>query len=270
MRIHPSAKIHQSAIISSGAKIGLNCEIGPFSVIGSEVVLERDVLVKSHVVISGDTKIGSGSIIFPFASIGEIPQDLKFTGEKTKLIIGKRNKIRENVTMNPGTEGGGGVTLVGNDCLFMTGAHVGHDACLGDRIVVANQSAVAGHCQIDDDVIIGGLSGVHQFVRIGKGAIIGALTMVANDVIPYGMVAGERGKLRGLNIIGLKRRGLSKSAIAEIKLHFDNLFAGKKSLRENAKLMSNKDFHNLEINEILNFVLEHSDRSFLGREKIIE
>ena len=139
MKFHESTKIHPSALISDGAEIGSNCEIGPFSVIGNEVVLKDNVLVKSHVVISGQTTIGSGSIIFPFASIGEIPQDLKYSGEKTKLIIGERNKIRENVTMNPGTKGGGGVTLVGDDCLFMTGAHVGHDARLGDRIVIANQ-----------------------------------------------------------------------------------------------------------------------------------
>ena len=267
MKFHESTKIHPSAIISDGAEIGSNCEIGPFSVIGNEVILKDNVLVKSHVVISGQTTIGSGSIIFPFASIGEIPQDLKYSGEKTKLIIGERNKIRENVTMNPGTKGGGGVTLVGDDCLFMTGAHVGHDARLGDRIVIANQSAIAGHCQIDDDAIIGGLSGVHQFVRIGKGAIVGALTMVANDVVPYGMVTGERGKLRGLNIIGLKRKGLSRTAITEIKLHFDNLFHGENSLRENAKRISNCKLDNLEIDEILKFVLENSDRSFLGMEK---
>ena len=267
MKIHESAKIHPSAIIDNGAIIGSNCQIGPFSVIGGQVNLQSDVLVKSHVVISGNTTVGSNSIVFPFASIGEIPQDLKYDGEKTKLIIGKRNKIRENVTINPGTEGGGGVTVIGNDCLFMTGAHIGHDAWLGDRIVIANQSAIAGHCQVDDDVIIGGLSGIHQFVRIGRGAIIGALTMVTNDVVPYGMVTGERGKLRGLNIIGLKRKGLSKTAITEIKLHFDNLFYGESSLKENAKWISNCNLDNLEIDEILKFVLENSDRSILGMEK---
>ncbi len=155
MKVHDSAKIHPSAIINTGAKIGSNCEIGPFSVIDGGVILQQNVVIKSHVVISGNTTIGSDSIVFPFASIGEIPQDLKYNGEETKLIIGKRNKIRENVTMNPGTKGGGGVTLIGNDCLFMTGSHIGHDACLGDRIVVANQSAIAGHCQIGDDAIIG-------------------------------------------------------------------------------------------------------------------
>lgn len=267
MKIHESAKIHPSAIIDNGAIIGSNCQIGAFSVIGGQVNLQSDVLVKSHVVISGNTTVGSNSIVFPFASIGEIPQDLKYDGEKTKLIIGKRNKIRENVTINPGTEGGGGVTVIGNDCLFMTGAHIGHDAWLGDRIVIANQSAIAGHCQVDDDVIIGGLSGIHQFVRIGRGAIIGALTMVTNDVVPYGMVTGERGKLRGLNIIGLRRKGKSKAVIAEIKEHFDKLFSGEGSLKKNAESASVSQIENFEINEILKFILDSSDRSFLRMEK---
>ena len=267
MKVHESAKIHPSAIIENGAIIGSNCEIGPFSVIGREVNLETNVLVKSHVVISGNTKVGSNSIVFPFASIGEIPQDLKYAGEKTKLIIGKRNKIRENVTINPGTKGGGGVTVIGDDCLFMTGAHIGHDSQLGDRIIIANQSAVAGHCQINDDVIIGGLSGIHQFVRIGRGAIIGALTMVTNDVVPYGMVTGERGKLRGLNIIGLKRKGLSKAVIAEIKVHFDKLFSAEGSLRNNAEIESKSQLENFEVNEILKFILDSSERSFLRMEK---
>ena len=267
MSIHDTAKIHSSAIINSGAVVGPNCDIGPFSVIGNEVVLKNNVIIKSHVVISGMTTIDEETSIFPFASIGEIPQDLKYNGEKTRLIIGKRNKIRENVTMNPGTRGGGGVTTVGDDCLFMTGAHVGHDVKLGNRIVIANQSALAGHCVIDDDVIIGGLSGVHQFVRIGKGAIIGALSMVTNDVVPYGMVAGERGSLRGLNIIGLKRKGISKSEISEIKIYFNKLFKGSGVLRENAQKIFNNNPEILEINDMVEFVLSQTNRSFLTMEK---
>jgi UDP-N-acetylglucosamine acyltransferase len=267
MSIHSTAKIHSSAIINNGAVVGPNCEIGPFSVIGNEVVLKNNVIIKSHVVISGLTTIGEGTLIFPFASIGEIPQDLKYNGEKTSLIIGKRNKIRENVTMNLGTRGGGGVTTVGDDCLFMTGAHVGHDVKLGNRIVIANQSALAGHCVIDDDVIIGGLSGVHQFVRIGKGAIIGALSMVTNDVVPYGMVTGERGSLRGLNIIGLKRKGISKSEISEIKIYFNKLFKGSGVLRENAQNISNNNPEISEINDMVEFVLSQTNRSFLTMEK---
>ena len=267
MSIHDTAKIHSSAIINNGAVVGPNCDIGPFSVIGNEVVLKKNVIIKSHVVISGMTTIDEETSIFPFASIGEIPQDLKYNGEKTSLIIGKRNKIRENVTMNPGTKGGGGVTTVGDDCLFMTGAHVGHDVKLCNRIVIANQSALAGHCFIDDDVIIGGLSGVHQFVRIGKGAIIGALSMVTNDVVPYGMVAGERGSLRGLNIIGLKRKGLSKLEISEIRIHFNKLFKDSGVLRENAQNISNNNPEISEINDMVEFVLSQTNRSFLTMEK---
>jgi UDP-N-acetylglucosamine acyltransferase len=263
MRIHDTAIIHPSAIIENGATIGAYCEIGPYSVIGHNVVLKQKVIIKSHVVISGHTIIDDETIVFPFASIGEIPQDLKFAGEKTDLIIGKRNTIRENVTMNPGTKGGGGVTKIGDDCLLMTGAHVGHDADIGNKVVVANQSAIAGHCKIHDDVIIGGLCGIHQFVRIGKGAIVGGLTMVTHDVIPYGMVTGERGSLRGLNVIGLKRKGLEKTKIIEINTKFKRLFNSAGTLKENARVVKDKGSEINEINEILNFILTNSDRSFL-------
>ena len=159
--------IHPSAVIEEGAQIGAGCKIGPFCVVGPEVVLHDNVELKSHVVITGQTEIGSGSVVFSFAVLGEIPQDKKFGGEKTKLIIGERNRIREHVTMNPGTEGGGGVTRIGNDGLFMAGCHVAHDAQIGNNVILVNSAAVAGHCVLEDNVIIGGLSGLHQFVRIG-------------------------------------------------------------------------------------------------------
>lgn len=187
--------IHPSAVIEEGAKIDQSAVVGPFCVIGSQVVLHADVVIKSHTVITGQTEVGEGTVIFSFAVIGEIPQDLKFKGEASRLVIGKRNRIREHVTMNCGTEGGGGVTRIGDDGLFMAGCHIAHDAILGDRVIVVNSAAVAGHCIIEDDVIIGGLAGIHQFVRIGRGAIIGAVTMVTNDVIPYGLVQAPRGVL---------------------------------------------------------------------------
>ncbi len=168
------AAIHPSAVIADGAQIGADCVIGPFCVIGPDVVLGDRVMLKSHVVVDGDTHIGDDTVVFPFAVIGEIPQDLKFDGEKTRLRIGARNRIREHVTMNTGTANGGGETRVGDDGLFMAGCHIAHDAQIGDRVIVVNSSAVAGHCIIEDDVIIGGLCGVHQYVRIGQGAIIGA------------------------------------------------------------------------------------------------
>lgn len=182
------AGIHPSAVVERGAQIDPTASVGPFCVIGPNVVIRENVVLKSHVVITGDTEIGEGTTVFPFAVIGEVPQDLKFKGEASQLIIGKRNRIREHVTMNCGTEGGGGVTRIGDDGLFMAGCHIAHDAHIGDRVIVVNSAAVAGHCILEDDVIVGGLAGIHQHVRIGRGAIIGAVTMVTNDVIPYGLV----------------------------------------------------------------------------------
>ena len=198
------SNIHPSAIIEDGAQIDPSVQIGPFCVIGPKVVLKADVVLKSHVVVTGNTEVGDGTVIFPFAVIGEIPQDLKFQGEETSLVIGARNRIREHVTMNCGTDGGGGVTRVGDDGLFMAGTHVAHDCVVGDRVVMVNNAGLAGHCVVEDDVILGGLSGVHQWVRLGRGAIVGAMTKVTNDVIPYGLVQAPKGELEGLNLVGLQ------------------------------------------------------------------
>ncbi|MCI5039498.1 MAG: acyl-ACP--UDP-N-acetylglucosamine O-acyltransferase, partial [Donghicola eburneus] len=235
MSIDPTAQVHASAVIEEGAVVGPDCEIGPFCVVGPQVKLGQGVVLKSHVVLSGDTEIGDETVIFPFACIGEVPQDLKFKGENTKLVVGKRNRIREGCTMNPGTEGGGGLTKVGDDCLFMTGAHVGHDAIVGDRVIMANQAALAGHCHVEDDVIIGGLSGIHQWVRLGRGAIIGAVTMVTNDVLPHGLVQGPRGKLDGLNLVGLKRKGVAREDITALRAAFQTLAQGEGTFHERAK-----------------------------------
>lgn len=258
--VHPSAVIEPGAVVESGAKVG------PFSVIGPQVVLRSGVEIKSHAVVTGITEIGEETIVFPGAVIGEIPQDLKFKGEATRLFVGKRNRIREGVTMNTGTEGGGGETRVGDDCLFMTGAHVAHDAIVGNRVIVANQGAIAGHCHIGDDVIIGGLSGVHQWVRIGKGAIIGAVTMVTNDVIPYGLVQGPRGSLDGLNLVGLKRRGVERAEISALRQAFQTLASGEGAFLERARGLK-ADAESAYVNEILDFILGASDRSFLTPEK---
>ena len=227
MAVDPSAEIHPSAVVEKGAVIGPACQIGPFSIVGPKVKLEPGVILKSHAVVTGLTEIGEETVIFPGAVVGEIPQDLKFQGEETRLFVGKRNRIREGATLNTGTAGGGGITKVGDDCLFMTGAHVGHDAQVGDRVVIANQSALAGHCLVGDDVIIGGLSGIHQFVRIGRGAIIGALTMVTADVMPFGLVQGPRGHLDGLNLVGLRRRGTPRAEINALREVFDQLAKGE-------------------------------------------
>ncbi|WP_395005966.1 acyl-ACP--UDP-N-acetylglucosamine O-acyltransferase [Cypionkella sp.] len=262
MSISAQARIHPSAVIEAGAVIGAGCQIGAFALIGPEVTLAEGVEVKSHVVVTGWTDIGAGTVIFPFACVGEVPQDLKFAGERTRLIVGARCRIREGATLNTGTAGGGGITRVGDDCLLMTGAHVGHDAILGDRVILANQVAIAGHCQIGDDVIIGGLSGIHQFVRIGRGAIIGAVTMVTNDVLPFGLVQGPRGVLDGLNLVGLKRRGVDRRDITAMRAAFQMLAQGEGSFLDRARKLAEETESDF-VREMTDFVLSSSDRSFL-------
>jgi UDP-N-acetylglucosamine acyltransferase len=257
-----STEIHPSAVVEDGARIGDGCSIGPFCHVGPEVTLDTDVTLKSHVVVTGQTSIGAKTEIFPFAVIGEIPQDLKFDGEKTKLVIGARNRIREHVTMNTGTSGGGGVTRIGDDGLFMAGCHVAHDAQVGNRVIIVNNAALAGHCVLEDDVIVGGLSGVHQFVRVGRGAIIGAVTMVTNDVIPYGLVQADRGRLDGLNLVGLKRKGVARSDITALRAAFQMLAQGEGTFHERAKRLRDETDSEY-VNHIVDFILGDSDRSFL-------
>ncbi|MDG1068991.1 MAG: acyl-ACP--UDP-N-acetylglucosamine O-acyltransferase [Sulfitobacter sp.] len=254
--------VHPSAVVEEGAKIDPSATVGPFCIVGAQVVLGADVVLKSHVVVTGQTTVGEGTVIFPFAVIGEIPQDLKFKGEDSRLEIGARNRIREHVTMNCGTEGGGGVTHVGDDNLFMAGCHIAHDAILGSNIVVVNNAAVAGHCVIEDHVIIGGLSGIHQWVRIGRGAIIGAVTMVTNDVIPYGLVQAPRGDLDGLNLVGLKRRGVARADITALRAAFQMLAQGEGTFHDRAERLS-AETESDYVREIADFVLADSGRHFL-------
>ncbi len=254
--------IHPSSVVDPTARLGAGVRIGPFCVIGPDVTLGNGVEVKSHAVVTGWTDVGADTVIFPHATVGEVPQDLKYRGERTRLIIGARCKIRESVTLNIGTEGGGGVTQVGDDCLLMTGAHVGHDARLGNRVILANGVAIAGHCQIGDDVIVGGLSGIHQWVRIGQGAIIGAVTMVTNDVIPFGLVQGPRGELDGLNLVGLKRRGLDRAAITALRHAYEALAKGEGTCLDRARLLAETGETD-EVRAMAGFILSGSDRSFL-------
>jgi len=256
------AQIHASSVIEPGAQLGKGCVVGPFCVVGPQVVLSDRVELKSHVVVTGDTVIGADTVVFSFSVIGEIPQDLKFDGEDSRLVIGARNRIREHVTMNPGTKGGGGVTRVGDDGLFMAGCHIAHDAQVGDRVIVVNSAAVAGHCVLEDDVIIGGLSGIHQFVRVGRGAIIGAVTMVTNDVIPYGLVQAPRGELDGLNLVGLKRRGVDRADITALRAAFQMLAQGDGAFQDRARRLG-EETDSEYVREIVDFVLGSSDRSFL-------
>ncbi len=256
------SQIHPSSVIEDGAVIGADCTIGPFCVVGSDVRLGDRVELRSHVVVTGDTVIGDDTVVFSFAVIGEIPQDLKFKGEQCSVVIGARNRIREHVTVNAGTEGGGGITRIGDDNLLMAGCHIAHDVHLGNNVVIVNSAAIAGHVIIDDNVIIGGLSGVHQFVRIGRGAIIGAVTMVTNDVIPYGLVQAPRGELDGLNLVGLKRRGVSRQDITSLRAAFQMLAQGEGTFHERAKRLGDETESDY-VREIVDFVMGDSDRSFL-------
>ena len=208
--------IHSTAVVGEGARVHESCVIGPYCVVGDDVELGANVELKSHVVVDGHTTVGAGTTIYPFASIGTAPQDLKFAGEASKLVIGENNTIREHVTINPGTADGVMETVVGDNCLFMMASHVAHDCRVGNNVILANNATLAGHVQVGDFVILGGLAAVHQFIRIGDHAIIGGMSGVEADVIPYGRVKGERAFLAGLNLIGLERRGFDKAEILSL------------------------------------------------------
>ncbi|NOX73981.1 MAG: acyl-ACP--UDP-N-acetylglucosamine O-acyltransferase [Alphaproteobacteria bacterium] len=259
--IHPSAKIHASAVVEDGAQIGANCSIGAFCVLGPQVRLGDNVELLSHVVVAGDTVIGEGTKIWPFASVGSQPQDLKYNGEPSSLVIGKNNDIREYVTINPGTEGGGGVTRVGDGNLLMIQVHVGHDSQLGNNIVIANDVQIAGHVVIGDNAVIGSMAGLHQFCRVGKGAMVGAASIVVNDVIPYGTTLSVRASLAGLNLIGLRRR-VDKAAINELRRVYKALFMGEGALLDRAQALADEASDNPLVLDLLEFVLANSDRSF--------
>jgi UDP-N-acetylglucosamine acyltransferase len=254
-------KIHPTAIVNS-KYIGRNVEIGAYSIVGENVALEEGVKIHSHVVLDGNTKIGEFSEIFPFASIGTIPQDLKYKGEPTQLIIGKRNKIREHVTINTGTEQGGGLTEVGNDCLLMVGVHIAHDCKVGNGVIMANNATLAGHVIVEDFAVIGGLSAIHQFVRIGKYAMIGGMSGIENDVIPYGLAMGKRANLVGLNLVGLKRKDFSKEDINLLRKLYKEIF-GKDEKSFSAKIEGLiQEHHNNEtILELLNFLKNNRERA---------
>ncbi|WNJ98503.1 acyl-ACP--UDP-N-acetylglucosamine O-acyltransferase [Thalassospiraceae bacterium LMO-JJ14] len=252
--------IHPTAIVDPAAEIGSGVKIGPYSVVGKGVRLGDRVELLSHVVVAGSTTIGAETRIFPFSSIGHQPQDLKYKGEPSTLEIGERNVIREHVTMNPGTDGGGLLTKVGDDCLFMVGAHVAHDCLIGNNVILVNSATLGGHVVIEDWAIIGGLSAVHQFVRIGRHAMIGGKTGVEHDVIPYGIVTGNRAKLEGLNIVGLKRRGFSRDLIHEIRKAYRMIFAEEGTMAERLQDVIEDFSDNEPVMEIVNFINSDSSR----------
>lgn len=248
-----SVQIHPTAIIDPAAKIGADVKIGPYSVVGANVELHDRVELKSHVVVEGHTIVGEGTSVFPFASIGHAPQDLKYKDEPSQLIIGKNNKIREHVTMNPGTETGGMKTIVGDNCLFMMSTHVAHDCVLGNHVIMANNATLAGHVVVGDHVLIGGLAAVHQFIRIGSYAVIGGMSGVEADVIPYGRVKGERAFLAGLNLIGLERNGFSKEQIKNLQRAFNQLFGDEGTMDQRIEMVSG-DFQSDEaVKQIIDF-----------------
>ncbi|MBE10980.1 MAG: acyl-ACP--UDP-N-acetylglucosamine O-acyltransferase [Candidatus Latescibacterota bacterium] len=253
-------EIHPTSIIENGAEIGEDAKIGPFCCIGPNVKIGARVELKSHVVLGGRTEIGDDCKVFPFASIGLQPQDLKFGGEKSTLSIGDRNIVREYVTMNPGTEGGGLATEIGNDNLFMVGAHVAHDCTVGSNVVMANNATLAGHVIVEDYAIIGGLAAIHQFCRIGRHAMVGGMSGVENDIIPYGSVMGGRAWLSGLNLIGLKRRGFSKDEIQSLRVAYRQLFADEGLLSERIEDVADQ-FPDVDaVREIVEFMRAESQR----------
>ena len=251
--------IHKTSVIDPKAEIASNVEIGPYCVIGPKVKIDKNTIIKSHVNISGNVVIGKGNKIYPFVSINE-PQDLKYKGENTNLIIGDNNKIREYVTINPGTEGGGGKTIIGNNCLFMISSHIAHDCQVGNNVIIANNVPLGGHAIIEDNVIIGGNSAVQQFTRIGKMAMIGGMTGVLHDVIPYGLSIGNRNSLQGLNLIGLRRAKFDNKEILGLTEAYKEIFATK-NINENISKLNDSIKDNLLVKNVIDFITKDKKRS---------
>lgn len=253
--------IHPSSVVEPGATLGEGVRIGPFCMVGADVTLGDGCELVSHAVVAGRTTIGPRARIFPFASIGHQPQDLKFKGEPSTLTIGADCMIREGVTMNPGTEGGGMVTTVGDRCTFLASSHVAHDCRIGNSVIFSNNVMLAGHCTVGDFAIVGGGAAVHQFCRIGAHAFIGGLSGVENDVIPYGIAIGNRAHLAGLNIVGLKRRGFSREVIHDIRRAYRLLFADEGTLQERVADVAVEFSTHPIVHEILDFIREGGNRS---------
>jgi UDP-N-acetylglucosamine acyltransferase len=254
-------QIHPTAIVAPRAMLADDVIVGPYCIVGENVVLAAGVRLRSHVVVDGRTTISEGTRLYPFASIGLEPQDLKYRGEPSELVIGRNNRIREYVTMNPGTIGGGMVTRVGDDCLFMVGAHVAHDCKIGDHVIMANNATLAGHVVVEDYAILGGLCAVHQHVRIGKYAMIGGMSGVERDVIPYGQVMGDRARLTGLNIIGMQRRGFSREDIQELRNAFQFLFSSEGTLSDRVNETAERFRDIGPVDDIIDFIRADSSRA---------
>ena len=254
-------QIHPTAIVAPRAMLAQDVVIGPYCIVGEHVTLGAGVALCSHVVVDGRTTIGAGTRIFPFAAIGLEPQDLKYRGEESALVIGRDNKIREYVTINPGTAGGGMVTRVGDGCLFMVGVHIAHDCQIADHVIMANNATLAGHVVIDDHAVLGGLCAVHQYVRIGRHSMIGGMSGVERDVIPYGQVMGDRARLCGLNIIGMQRRGFSREDIQGLRNAYQFLFSSDGTLSDRVNETAERFSGIGPVDDILDFIRAGSSRA---------
>jgi UDP-N-acetylglucosamine acyltransferase len=254
--------VHPAAAIDRGAKLEEGVEVGPFAVIGPHVTLRKNVKVHSHAVITGRTEIGEGCEIHPFAVVGGSPQDKKYKGEHSELVVGACTTIREHVTMNGGTEGGGHVTRIGSHGLFLAGAHVAHDCQIGDHVILVNNATLAGHVTVEDHSILGGLCAVHQFVRIGAYAFVGGMSGVENDVIPFGMVLGNRASLAGLNIVGLKRQGFDREQIHALRKAYGLLFSQQGTLQERLEDVEKMFPADATVQRVVAFMRAKADRSF--------
>ncbi len=251
--------IHSTSVIDKRAKIQKNVKIGPFCFVGPDVELQEGIELISNVHIEGNTKIGRGTKIFPFASIGTAPQDLKYKGESNSVVIGENNMIREYVTINPGTEGGGGKTIIGNNCLFMISSHIAHDCKVGNNVVIANNVPLGGHVTLEDSVVIGGNSAVQQFTRIGRLAMIGGMTGVLKDVIPFGLSFGNRNYLQGINLIGLRRKKYENKKILELDTAYKKIFSSEK-LHENLAKINGEFKENDLVKEVVDFIEKDKKR----------
>ena len=249
--------------ISKKAKIHSSVKIGPYCVIGDNIEIGEDCVLHSHVSLSGNTKIGKNNIFYPFSSIGSAPQDLKYKGEKSFLIIGNNNTFRENVTVNPGTEGGGLYTKIKDNCLFMVGAHIAHDCMIGSNTILANNATLAGHVEIDNNAIIGGNSAIHQFVKIGKNAMVGGMSGLEKNLIPYGLYIGIRSNMKGLNLIGLKRKGLDNKKIKTLNQFIEKVFNNNDSIENNLNKVNNEVKSIEEAKEIIDFIEKSNKRGLV-------
>jgi len=252
-----------SNFISDKAKIHSSVKIGPYCVIGENVEIGKNCSLHSHVVITGNTKIGDNNIFFPFTSIGNAPQDLKYKGEESYLVIGHNNTFRENVTVNTGTDGGGLFTRIKDNCLFMVGCHIAHDCIIGSNVILANNATLAGHVEIDNNTIIGGNSAIHQFVQIGKNAMVGGMSGLEKNLIPYGLYIGIRSNLKGLNVIGLKRKGLENNKIKTLNHFIKNIFDKNDSIENNINKLDDEIKSTEEVSEIINFIEKSNQRGLV-------